>query len=113
MKKAAGLDPRRLGKYGEGRPAQSANFPAASITGLSLAIWSATKALWAAGLTRLSATTIGAQAFLLLDEVRVLQRQLQSGIELGQHGRGVPLGAYRPCQMVRSNPFKPMSCSVG
>lgn len=77
--------------------------------GLHFAISAATNFLCSAGSTRLSVTTTAPKPSCFLMKSGFFNAVFKATLSLSNTSGGVPLGAYRPCQMVTSKPLSPAS----
>ena len=107
QRRPAGSPARALGR-------QSAYCPAALITGPHLLISASTNFLCSAGFDARVGDDHGAQRLLALDEVGVLQRRLQRGVDLVEHRLRRALRRVQArARSITLKPFRPDSSSVG
>ena len=81
--------------------------------GPHLAISEATNFLCSAPSMRLSVITTAPKPCSFLMNSGSFKAACRALLSLASTSGGVPLGAYSPCQMLTSKPFKPASFKVG
>jgi len=104
---------RRPGRGVTGACGQSAYWPAALMAGPHLPISASTNFLCSAGLTRPSVTMTAPSASWRLMNSGSLSAVRSAALSWSTTALGVPLGAYRPCQIETLKPLRPCESSVG